>query len=199
MAALRLVVLVSGRGSNLQALLDAQKTGSLESRVVKVVSNKAQAPALERAANAGVPTAVIPSVGKSSNDFFTELRACVDAANPDLVVLAGFMKILPADFVDAFAGRIVNIHPSLLPRFPGLNAQKQALDAGVKTTGCTVHFVDHGCDTGPVILQKIIDVLPGDTEESLSSRLLSVEHAALVEAIRRIETGKCAAPSVETR
>lgn len=190
MASLRLVVLVSGRGSNLQALLDAQKSGSLESRVIKVVSNKAGVAALERAQNADVPTEVIPSLGKSQDDFFAELRACVGAETPDLVILAGFMKILSPDFVDAFMGRIVNIHPSLLPRFPGLNAQKQALEAGVKTTGCTVHFVDHGCDTGPVILQRKIAVLPEDTEKSLSSRLLPVEHAALVEAIRDIETGK---------
>lgn len=188
--ALRLVVLVSGRGSNLQAIIDANSSGALQSFVAGVISNKEDAFALERAANANIPTLVVTSKGKKSDVFFSELIAAADSFKPDFIVLAGFMKILPASFVRHYQDRIINIHPSLLPKFPGLNAQKQALDAKAQTTGCTVHFVDEGCDTGPIILQKEENILDSDTEETLSKRLLHKEHACLIEALQLIETKK---------
>lgn len=150
----RLVVLVSGRGSNLQALIDAQNQGKIKSKIVGVISNKPGVLALSRATDATIPTKVVPSKGKKSAEFFAELEIVVDEFRPDLIVLAGFMKILPPDFVARRKNRIINIHPSLLPNFPGLDAQKQAIEAGAKQTGCTVHYVDEGCDTGPIILQK---------------------------------------------
>ena len=186
----RIVVLVSGRGSNLQALIDAKQTGQIQSQIVGVISNKADAAALTRAQNAGIPTQVIPSRGRDNSIFFSELLQAVMTLSPDWVVLAGFMKILPATFVKALWGKIINIHPSLLPLFPGLNAQEQALRAGASETGCTVHFVDEGCDTGPILLQKKIAILPNDTPEILSQRLLPYEHAGLVEAIQILERSK---------
>lgn len=187
---LRLVVLVSGRGSNLQALIDATAQSKIRSRVVAVISNKPDAMALERARKAGVAHSVVVSKAKSNDIFFRELELEVNKHQPDLIVLAGFMKILPPALVKAYKGRIINIHPSLLPAFPGLYAYKQAIDAGVKVTGCTVHFVDEGCDTGPIIIQKVININNDDSEDSLSERLLAHEHAALVESIKLIEDDK---------
>lgn len=186
-SALRLVVLVSGRGTNLQAILTAIQNQKLKSQIVQVISNVPGAPALEHAQKAGIPALVIESKNRSKTDFFNEvLQSCLKA-KPDLIVLAGFMKILPPEFIKEFPKKIINIHPSLLPDFPGLNAQEQALRAGVKITGCTVHYVDEGCDTGPIILQKTEPILPGDTSESLSGRLLVQEHAALIEALSLLE------------
>lgn len=185
---LNLVVLVSGRGTNLQAILDAQVSRTIQSKVSLVISNKKDALALERAAKANVPTQVVPSKDKTSEEFFAELLTVVQNAKPDLIVLAGFMKILPPSFVQAFEGKIINIHPSLLPKFPGLNAQNQALEAGETETGCTVHYVDEGCDTGPIILQKTESILPNDTEDSLSQRLLKKEHVCLIEALQKLES-----------
>ncbi len=190
----RIVVLVSGRGSNLQALIDAQHSQKIQSQIVAVISNKPEALALTRAQKAGMPTLVIASQGKDNAVFFAELLQAVKRQNPTWVVLAGFMKILPPAFVQAFAGKIINIHPSLLPLFPGLNAQAQALQAGVRETGCTVHFVDEGCDTGPVLLQKKIAISPDDTVATLSERLLVKEHECLVEAVRILERKLCASP-----
>ena len=186
----RLVVLVSGRGSNLQALIDAQNQGKIKSKIVGVISNKPGGLALSRATDATIPTKVVPSKGKKSAAFFAELEIVVDEFRPDLIVLAGFMKILPPDFVARRKNRIINIHPSLLPNFPGLDAQKQAIEAGAKQTGCTVHYVDEGCDTGPIILQKTESILPRDSADSLSERLLEKEHACLIEAIQLIENNK---------
>lgn len=183
-------MLVSGRGSNLEALIKASQSGKIKSRIKMVISNRAGVPALERAARAGIPHTVVPSQGRAANEFQRELFDTVVTLNPDLIVLAGFMKILSPQFVRRFKNRIINIHPSLLPAFPGLNAQKQALEAGVKLTGCTVHFADEGCDTGPIILQTIEDVRDDDTVASLSARLLKKEHETLVRAVRLLEEDK---------
>ena len=186
----KIVVLVSGRGSNLQALLDAERDGKITSTITAVISNRADAKALARAEAAGVKTVVVASRNRPAADFFKELYTTLKQHNPDLIVLAGFMKILPAEIVQVFQNRIINIHPSLLPAFPGLNAQQQALAAGATNTGCTVHFVDAGCDTGPIILQKRVPILANDTVDTLSARLIVQEHAALVEAIQLLENNK---------
>ncbi len=188
---LRVGVLGSGRGSNLQALLDAAARPGYPARVVVVVSDKERAQALERARAHGVAT-----VWLNPKDFGD--RAAYDAAlgrlleehRVGLVCLAGFMRILTPELVRAFAGRVLNIHPSLLPAFPGLHAQRQALDYGVKVAGATVHFVDEGVDTGPIALQASVPVQPDDTEESLSARILAVEHRIYPEAVRLFAEGR---------
>lgn len=187
---LHIAVLVSGRGSNLQAIIDAARTQKINSKIDLVISNQPNAPGLEKAQKAGIATLVIASKNKPNAFFQSELLTALKKQNPDLIVLAGFMKILSREVVSAFRGKIINIHPSLLPDFPGLNAQQQALDAGAKTTGCTVHFVDEGCDTGPIILQKIENILPDDDFESLDERLLKKCHGAMIEAIKLIEENK---------
>lgn len=186
----RIVVLVSGRGSNLQAIIDAINAGKLKSQIVGVISNVPKVFALERAEKHKIPTLTLSSKGLANKVYFEELAAAVQMWQPNLIVLAGFMKIVNSDFISLFKNRIINIHPSLLPSFPGLHAQKQALDYGAKITGCTVHFVDEGCDTGPIILQRALDVLPDDDEESLSQRLLQVEHLTLTDAISLLENNK---------
>jgi len=188
---LRVGVLGSGRGSNLQALLDAAARPGYPARVVVVVSDKERAQALERARAHGVA-----AVWLNPKDFAD--RAAYDAAlgrlleehRVGLVCLAGFMRILTPELVRAFAGRVLNIHPSLLPAFPGLHAQRQALDYGVKVAGATVHFVDEGVDTGPIALQASVPVQPDDTEESLSARILAVEHRIYPEAVRLFAEGR---------
>jgi phosphoribosylglycinamide formyltransferase-1 len=180
---LRLGVLVSGRGSNLQAILDSIATGTLDAEVTAVVSDKPDAPALRR-----VKEDVAMTVDRktySSAEFFEDAIASVlERRGVELVVLAGFMRILGPAFVGRFAGRIVNIHPSLLPSFPGLHAQRQALEHGVKISGCTVHLVDATLDGGPILAQAAVPVLPDDTEESLSERILKEEHRLLPEVLR---------------
>ncbi len=188
---LRVGVLGSGRGSNLQALLDAAARPGYPAHVVVVVSDKERAQALERARAHGVA-----AVWLNPKDFGD--RAAYDAAlgrlleehRVGLVCLAGFMRILTPELVRAFAGRVLNIHPSLLPAFPGLHAQRQALDYGVKVAGATVHFVDEGVDTGPIALQASVPVQPDDTEESLSARILAVEHRIYPEAVRLFAEGR---------
>ena len=188
---LRVGVLGSGRGSNLQALLDAAARPGYPARVVVVVSDKERAQVLERARAHGVA-----AVWLNPKDFGD--RAAYDAAlgrlleehRVGLVCLAGFMRILTPELVRAFAGRVLNIHPSLLPAFPGLHAQRQALDYGVKVAGATVHFVDEGVDTGPIALQASVPVQPDDTEESLSARILAVEHRIYPEAVRLFAEGR---------
>jgi phosphoribosylglycinamide formyltransferase-1 len=190
---LRVGVLVSGRGSNLQALLDAAARPGYPARVVVVVSDKEQAPALGRARGGGAA-----AVWLNPKDFGD--RAAYDLAlgqvlaehRVALVCLAGFMRILTAGFVRAFSGRILNVHPSLLPAFPGLHAQRQALDHGVKLTGATVHFVEEGVDTGPIVSQASVPVQSDDTEESLSARILAVEHRIYPEAVRLFAEGRLA-------
>ncbi|MCQ2359615.1 MAG: phosphoribosylglycinamide formyltransferase [Phascolarctobacterium sp.] len=178
-------VLVSGRGSNLQAIMDRIADGFLPLEIAVVISDKEDAFALERAGMAGIKNVVIPRKGcASKEEFEAKITAELQAAGCELVVLAGFMRILSADFVNTWEHKIINIHPAILPSFPGLHGQKQALDYGVKVAGCTVHFVDAGTDSGPIILQKVVPVMDDDTEDSLSERILVQEHIAMPEALK---------------
>lgn len=179
---LRLGVLVSGRGTNLQAIIDSINEGELSAEIAIVISDNPNAMALERAKRANIPTAYVKP-GKKS-EFEEEIIRILEENNVDLIVLAGFMRILSPNFINRFPLRIINIHPSLLPSFPGLNAQKQALEYGVKITGCTVHFVNEIVDGGPIIIQEAVPVYDDDTVETLSARILEKEHKILVEAIR---------------
>lgn len=189
---MNVAVLVSGSGTNLQAILDAGKAGALGSaRVVVVVSNVAGVRALERARAAGVPAEVLSHKPYPSRQAFDEaLVALLRQRDVELVALAGFMRLLTPTFLGAFPGRVVNIHPALLPAFPGVHAQKQALDYGARITGCTVHFVDEGCDTGPIILQAAVPVLESDDEAALTARILAEEHRLYPAAIRAIADGR---------
>jgi phosphoribosylglycinamide formyltransferase-1 len=182
---LRLAVLASGRGSNLGAILEACRHAHFPARVGVVVSDREGALALERARQAGVAAVFVdPKAYADRAAYDASLRSTLEQHRPDLVCLAGFMRVLSPAFVRAWAGRLVNVHPSLLPAFPGLHAQRQALDYGVKVAGATVHFVDEGVDTGPIILQASVPVRPDDTEDSLSARILAEEHRLYPEAIR---------------
>lgn len=178
-------VLVSGRGSNLQAIMDRIADGFLPLEIAVVISDKADAFALERAQKAGLKTAAIVRKECASKEAFeAKINAELKAAGCELVVLAGFMRILSADFVNKWQHKIINIHPALLPSFPGLHGQKQAVDYGVKFSGCTVHFVDAGTDSGPIILQKVVPVMDDDTEDTLADRILVQEHIAMPEALK---------------
>ncbi|QJE00832.1 phosphoribosylglycinamide formyltransferase [Massilia forsythiae] len=180
-----IVILISGRGSNMEAIVRALEAGRWPARVAAVISNKADAKGLAFARAHGIPTAVVPSKEFATRDAFdAALRQAVDGYAPDLVVLAGFMRILTAPFVEHYAGRMLNIHPSLLPLFPGLATHRQALAAGVSEHGATVHFVTAELDHGPAVLQARIPVLPGDTEDSLAQRLLEHEHIIYPQAVR---------------
>ena len=185
-------VLGSGSGSNFQAILDAIDAGELDARVGLVLSDHAGALILERARRRGIPARVMDCGGYRTR-FPEELQAqaagWLKEAGVDLVCLAGFMRMVKGPLLGAFPGRILNIHPALLPAFPGLEAWKQALAAGVAETGCTVHLVDAGMDTGPVILQERVPVVAGDTAESLHARIQEVEHRLYPEAIRRVAAG----------
>lgn len=184
-------VLISGRGSNLQAILDAVRDRRLDARVGVVVSNVATAAGLERAAQAGVPTVVLSHKEFDSREAFDEaVVTALKEHEVDLVCLAGFMRILSPVLVRAYPRRILNIHPSLLPAFVGLHAQRQALEHGVKVTGATVHLVDEELDHGPILLQATVPVQEGDTEESLSARILEREHELYPKAIQLILDGK---------
>ena len=184
-------VLVSGRGSNLQAVLDRIADGYLPLEIGVVISDKADAYALERAANVGVKTVVVARKECASKEEFEDrIHAALVEAGCELVVLAGFMRILSGNFVSKWHNKIINIHPALLPSFPGLDGQGQALEYGVKFTGCTVHFVDEGTDTGPIILQKVVPVLDDDTHDTLAARILEQEHKAMPEALKLWAEGK---------
>jgi phosphoribosylglycinamide formyltransferase-1 len=185
-------VLVSGSGTNLQAILDAEQAGALgAARVVVVVSNVAGVRALERANAAGKRTEVLSHKPYPSRQAFDEaLVALLRKHDVELVALAGFMRLLTPAFLGAFPGRVVNIHPALLPAFPGVHAQKQALDYGARVTGCTVHFVDEGTDTGPIILQAAVPVLDGDDEAALTARILAEEHRLYPAALRALADGR---------
>ena len=187
----RLAVLVSGRGSNLQALIDAIGQGDLEAEIVTVISDRGDALGLVRAEKVGIPTRVFPWRGDAHReDYFEDISEAVCEAQADLIILAGVMRVLSPNIVQRFPHRIINIHPSLLPAFPGLRAQRQALKYGVKFAGCTVHFVDEGVDSGPILVQKVVPVYPDDTEKALEERILIQEHIALPEAIRLVLEGK---------
>ena len=184
-------VLVSGRGSNLQAVLDRIADGYLPLEIGVVISDKADAYALERAANVGIKTVVVARKECASKEEFEDrIHAVLVEAGCELVVLAGFMRILSGNFVSKWHNKIINIHPALLPSFPGLDGQGQALEYGVKFTGCTVHFVDEGTDTGPIILQKVVPVLDDDTHDTLAARILEQEHKAMPEALKLWAEGK---------
>ena len=188
---LGLGVLASGRGSNLQAILEACARPGFPARVVVVVADRERAPALEHARQHRVPAIWLNPKDFGDRAAYDEaLRRLLDEHRVGLVCLAGFMRILTPGLVRAYAGRIVNVHPSLLPAFPGLAAQRQALEHGVRVAGATVHFVDEGVDTGPIILQASVPVHPDDTEESLSARILEEEHRLYPEAIRLFADGR---------
>jgi phosphoribosylglycinamide formyltransferase-1 len=186
----KLGILLSGRGSNFEAIAESIAAGRLKAEIAVVISNRADAPGLESAKRRGLNAVLISSKGRVREEHDAEVVAALKQANVDLVCLAGYMRLLSADFVRAFPNRIVNIHPSLLPAFPGMDAQKQALDYGVKVTGCTVHFVDEHLDHGPIILQKTVAVLDGDDVATLSARILQQEHLAYSEGIALILSGE---------
>lgn len=184
-------VLISGRGSNLQALIEASRRGELGPGTIGVVfSNVEDAPGLERARRAGIPVAFRDHRGRSREDFDAEVAAILRAHHVELVCLAGYMRLLSGAFVRAFPGRILNVHPALLPSFPGLHAQRQALEHGVKVSGATVHLVDERLDAGPILAQAAVPVLAGDSEETLSARILEAEHRIYPRAVRAMLEGR---------
>ena len=188
---LSVVILVSGGGTNLQAFIDAAADGRLDIDILAVISNRADAYGLRRAESAGIDTACVEHQEfRSREDFDRALADVIDGFGPDLVILAGFMRILSPFFVARFEGRILNIHPSLLPRYPGLNTHQRALDAGDKWHGVTVHYVSAELDGGPPLLQARVPVLDGDDAESLAARVLAVEHSIYPEAVRLIQAGR---------
>jgi phosphoribosylglycinamide formyltransferase-1 len=187
----RLGILISGRGSNFIAIADNVASGKLPAEIAIVLSNRGEAPGIEAARQRGLPYVVIESKGKSRESHDAEVIAALQAAKVDLICLAGYMRLLSPAFIRAFPQRILNVHPSLLPAFPGLDAQKQALDYGVKITGCTVHFVDEDLDHGPIVVQRAVPVLESDDVDSLAKRILEQEHIAYSEAIRMVLAGEC--------
>jgi phosphoribosylglycinamide formyltransferase 1 len=184
-------VLISGRGSNLQAIIDAIGAGRLDARVAVVVSNRADAAGLERARQAGIETLVLPHRDYPDRTAYDRaLAAALKARGVELVCLAGFMRLLGAEFIAEFPGGVLNVHPSLLPAFPGLDAQQQALDHGVKVAGVTVHFVTADLDAGPIVLQAAVPVLEDDSGETLAARILDEEHRIYPEAIGLVLGGE---------
>ena len=184
-------ILLSGRGSNFVAIADSIDAGRIpDTRIAVVISNKADAPGIATARQRGLNALVIPSKGKPREEHDREVVAALKQHNVDLVCLAGYMRLLSPWFVRQFPRRILNIHPSLLPAFPGLEAQEQAFAYGVKVSGCTVHFVDEELDHGAIIVQKTVPVLEGDDEHTLASRILQQEHVAYTEAINIVLQGK---------
>ncbi len=184
-------VLASGRGSNFQAIIDAIEKGNLKASIELLITDNPSAFAIERAKKHNIKYLFInPKEFAAKDVFFRRIADELKAKGVELVILAGFMRIVRKPLIDAFPGRIMNIHPALLPAFPGLHGQKQAFDYGVKISGCTVHFVDEGMDTGPVIIQAAVPVLPDDTEDTLSERILSFEHRIYPEAVRLFAEGR---------
>jgi len=187
----RLGILLSGRGSNFLAIADSIDSGKLEgAEIALVISNRAEAPGLAAARDRGLQAVAIEAHGRKRAEHDAEIIATLKKHEVDLVCLAGYMRLLSLQFVQAFPRRILNIHPSLLPAFPGLDAQRQALEYGVQYSGCTVHFVDEELDHGVIVLQRVVAVLPGDDEAALSARILVQEHLAYPEAIRRVISGE---------
>ena len=188
---MNIAILCSGGGTNLQAIIDAAKKGYIPARIALVVSDNKDAFALKRAKDAGIETLVLNAKDfKTREAFDKEIVKNLERRNIELVVLAGFMRLLSPYFVSQFPNRILNIHPALLPAFPGLEAQRQALEHGVKFTGCSVHFVDENLDAGPIILQAAVPVLDDDTVETLSARILKEEHRIYSEAITIVLSGR---------
>jgi phosphoribosylglycinamide formyltransferase-1 len=188
---LRLGVLVSGRGSNLQAIIDASEAGAISAVVAIVISDVANARALRLARNHGIEAVSIdPRLHATSEDFDATVIDLLRKHEVELVCLGGFMRLLSPHFIGEYRNRIMNIHPALLPAFPGLHAQRQAIRCGAKVSGCTVHFVDEGVDTGPIIMQAAVPVLDDDTEESLSARILTCEHRIYPRAIQLFAEGR---------
>jgi len=187
---MRLGILISGRGSNFEAIANAIARGKLEAEIAIVISNRVNAAGLEIARQRGIPMRVIASAGVERETYDRLLIDELRTHEVDLVCLAGFMRLLSASVIRAFPNRVLNIHPSLLPAFSGLDAQRQALEYGVRITGCTVHFVDEFLDSGPIILQAAVPVLDGDTVESLSARILAQEHLIYPQAIGHVVEGR---------
>src|SRR5260370_439610 len=187
----RIGVLLSGRGSNFEALADSVAAGRIpNAEMAVVISNREGAPGIERAKTRGITTRVIPSKGHERETYDRQVAAVLNEHKVDLVCLAGYMRLLSPYFVAAFPNRILNIHPSLLPSFPGLESQRQALEYGVKFAGCSVHFVDENLDAGPIVLQAVVPVRDDDTESALSERILREEHRIYSEAVRIVLEGK---------
>jgi phosphoribosylglycinamide formyltransferase 1 len=186
----KLGVLLSGRGSNFLAIADSVQAGRIPAEIAIVISNRAEAPGLDAARQKGLNARLIPSKGRRREEHDAEVTAALQGAKVDLVCLAGYMRLLSPEFVRAFPNRILNIHPSLLPAFPGLDAQQQAIDYGVKVSGCTVHFVDEHLDHGAIILQRTVPVTDQDDVHTLSARILKQEHIAYTEAIRLVLSGE---------
>jgi phosphoribosylglycinamide formyltransferase-1 len=182
----KLAILLSGRGSNFVAIYEAIARGDLRATICCVISNAAEAPGLARARDLGLTSICLPSRGIDRVEYDRQLLATLEPFDPALICLAGFMRVLGPEFVGAYRRRILNIHPALLPSFPGLHAQRQALEYGVRITGCTVHLVDEGVDTGPILIQRAVEVQDGDTEESLSARILKQEHDIYWRAIAQV-------------
>ncbi len=186
----KLGILLSGRGSNFEAIADSVDAGKIPAEIAIVVSNKPTARGLERARERGLEAECIPSKGLEREEYDGQVVQLLKEKQVDLVCLAGFMRLLSAHFVSEFPNRILNIHPSLLPSFPGLEAQHQALEHGVKFSGCTVHFVDEHLDAGPILIQAAVPILNEDTEDTLSARILAEEHRIYTEAINLVLSGK---------
>lgn len=187
----KIVILISGRGSNMEALIAARDAGQLPVEIAAVISNRADARGLETATNAGISTRVVDHKDFTGREAFdTALAECIDGFAPDLVVLAGFMRILTEGFVRHYEGCLINIHPSLLPSFPGLHTHQKAIDEGVRIHGCTVHFVTPALDHGPVILQAAVPVLDGDDAATLAARVLRQEHRVYPQAVRWFAEGR---------
>lgn len=185
----RLGILLSGRGSNFLALADAVERGEVPAEIALVVSNVAEAPGLDKARERGLPAVAIPQGSYPDREAHdAAMLQALRAARVEWICLAGYMRLLSASFIAAYRGRILNVHPSLLPAFPGLGAQRQALEHGVKVSGCTVHFVDEGLDSGPIVVQKAVPVADGDTAETLAARILEREHEAYPLALQRLLT-----------
>ena len=188
---LKLGVLISGNGSNLQSIIDHIEKGSLKAVIKIVISNNPDAYGITRAKKHGIPVVVLKNGDfKNKEEFDLELIGILESKGVDLVILAGFMRIITPTLLKAFPQKIMNIHPALLPSFPGIHGQKQALEYGVKISGCTVHFVDEGVDTGPIIMQKAVQVFDDDTEETLAARILTEEHRIYPQAIQLFAEGK---------
>ena len=184
-------ILISGRGSNMLALSEAVRDGRIpNAEIAVVISDKPGAAGINRARELGLKTVVIERAGRSRAEHDREIMSALRANGVQLVCLAGYMRLLSAEFIEAFRGRVINIHPSLLPAFPGLDAQRQALEHGVRWTGCTVHFVDEHLDAGPIILQQPVPVADDDTVETLSARILEQEHKLYVDAVALVTSGE---------